>query len=296
MIEQTCPICSSGVASERVGQYKYKNHLFSGRELFQCGSCGLVFIGPMPTEVELNEYYQTVWLNDEPKTSNSSDVELVYKIQALERVKYLKREIGLFDGMSVLDVGSGFGYLYDAFKDAGCRKISFYATDPSPANLERLRNRGAESYENIKDIRKKDFDIACACSVLEHVNDPLSFLRTIAEYLKPKGYLFVDLPERDDEFKPIFEPHVAFYSRESLGRALDKAGYEVVHIAGFGLERSKIRLNGKTNLIMKIWNKIKDLSNSVGIKRDKVKELYEQYRFDEEGNDRWWIRVVARKK
>lgn len=301
-MELLCPACGDKKRVHYIGEYRHKTILFDKRQLSQCSSCKLIFVNPMPTASELSLYYKTVWLKDEAISSTSKDVEIVYQIQANERVKYLSRHLKLSENLKVLDVGSGFGYLYDAFKKTGLRGIAFYAVDANPDNLSRLKKKGIDAFPDLKEIKERKFDLVAICFVLEHINEPLKFMLSVLDYVKEGGYIFVDIPERDDTFKPILEPHVAVYTIESLTNLVNKLGLNVVHITGYGRERSKLisELNPAKNilamvhsLITRILHKTERLISKG--EENKIEYFYRYYKFDEEGSDRWWIRVILQK-
>lgn len=291
-----CPLCNVKTDVIHISKYKNENIIFDKKNLYQCQCCKIIFIHPMPTLDELDLYYKNDW-------QTSTDAEPTYQIQANERVKYLSRHIPLHGNMKVLDVGSGLGYLNDAFSNNGI-DIDFYATDPNPNNLQKLKIKGIKAFSDLKEISERDFDLVTVCFVLEHISLPVEFMHSIMEYVKNGGYIFIDLPERDDTFKPVFDPHVVFYSAESLTNLANKLGLEVVHMTGYGRERSKLinEFNSKRNilkllpaLVSKILKKANELIYAGDRMDKKIKDLYEYYKFDEEGYDRWWIRTISRK-
>ncbi|WAC04346.1 MAG: class I SAM-dependent methyltransferase [Methanoregula sp.] len=251
----------------------------------------------MPSKSDLDLYYKTVW-------TTSEDVGIVYKIQAEERVRYITRHIRLPGDAQILDVGSGHGLLYEAFKEQGFDQIAFFATDPSPENLERLKKRGISGFPDIASIGDRQFDLVTICYVLEHVPDPLPFLSDIISHVKPGGYVFIDLPERDDTFKSLLEPHVVVYTEKSLLALADKTGLSVIHQTGYGQLRDLlIAEQDGIKLVKDIRNFLSGAESRLFTalfpeKSDDFmrKKLFETYRFDEEGPDRWWIRSVMKKK
>lgn len=86
-------------------------------------------------------------------------------------------------------------------------------------------------------IREGPFDVVTALQVLEHVEDPVSFLEHIRRHLKKSGTLYLELPNLDDvllteyriqEYEDFYfrEPHLSYFTQDSLRRALKKAGFE----------------------------------------------------------------------
>jgi SAM-dependent methyltransferase len=199
--------------------------------------------------------------------------------------------------MKILDIGAGFGYLYNAFDKTDIKADSFYATDPSPDNLERLKAKGVNAFSSLAELNQRGFDLVTLCYVLEHINDPYQFMISVMDYVKDGGYVFIDLPERDDTFKPVLEPHVAVYTAESLKHLANKLGFKIIHLTGYGVKRSDLiaQTSAKRNLINRFENVFGRIANKIH-RRDDVQKLYKQYKFNEEGEGRWWIRAVLRKK
>jgi 2-polyprenyl-3-methyl-5-hydroxy-6-metoxy-1,4-benzoquinol methylase len=300
-----CPVCETIREVDLIGTYRNKNKLFSSKELYKCESCGIIFINTMPASDHLDTYYRDVWLNDENIISTSEDMEINYEIQAEERVKYLKRFIKNINNLKVLDIGSGYGYLYDSFNKMGFKDVRYFATDSNHENLASMAARGINAYKDLGEVAEKDFDLITLCFVLEHVSDPVGFLKDALKYLKKNGLLFIDLPERDDTFKAILEPHLLVFTTKSLNYLIAKLGLKNLDLTGYGIERSKLIEN--LTFKKKVLNKFVALVNRIKrieyklltfemIKKKKRSELYRLYKYNEEGRDRWWIRAIAVKE
>ncbi|MCK9580476.1 MAG: methyltransferase domain-containing protein [Methanoregula sp.] len=291
-----CPICGKKVPVLPVSPYRGKHQLFHNAELCQCSVCGLIFMQPMPSAADLENYYKTVW-------TTSDDVGIVYRIQAGERVRYITRHIDMAPDAEILDVGAGHGLLLEAFHKQGYGNIKFYATDPSPENLERMKLRGILAYPDINSLGNQQFDLITICFVLEHIPDPVLFLTGILNHVKPGGFVFLDLPERDDTFKPLLEPHVMVFTENSLIALAEKLGLSIMHMTGYGQTRERLIANEKrshfskliqnwyTGIISHIYPAL--FPDCADIFRHTM--LYDTYKFDEEGHGRWWIRTLFKK-
>ena len=143
---------------------------------------------------------------------------------------------GLRPGGKVLDVGCSAGYFVEAALDRG-----FDATglEPSTWLCERARERvGSErvlqgTFE-VTSLEGSSFDAVTMWDVLEHVPDPLSFLRRAWGVLRPGGVLLLNVPARDTWMArllgshwPLLLPeHLFYFSRRSLEIGLGTAGFE----------------------------------------------------------------------
>ena len=98
----------------------------------------------------------------------------------------------------LLDVGSGGGSLLDSFKGITSKQI---AVEPFENYHSSLKSRGIEVFENLKIINKNynnKIDFAFSIQVIEHVKNPVMFLKEIKKLLKFGGKLVVSTPNRND--------------------------------------------------------------------------------------------------
>jgi SAM-dependent methyltransferase len=289
-----CPVCESKIKTNYAGKYRGKSKLFSKHELRQCLECEVIFVFPLPTPAELDQYYKTVWLQDEDIISVSKEMEMIYQIQGDLRCDYLIRHHALSEGSKLLDVGSGHGYLFESIRKKGFENIDFFATDPSPICLQKLRSLGINTFDSLKEISEKNFDIVTLGQVLEHVPDPNTFLKSIVELVKDGGHIYIDVPDRDDTHKVLLEPHTLFYSKKSLLKLAKKLSLKMVHVTSFGVMRNNFIF--PQNLIHRFSCKVKSLLRRIlnkGSENDHLKKkLFDTYQFDREGDGGWWIRGI----
>ncbi|KAF8200393.1 3-demethylubiquinone-9 3-methyltransferase [Pholiota molesta] len=117
----------------------------------------------------------------------------------------------ILKGLDVLDVGCGGGLLSESLARMGANTLGIDASasniaiaslhaaaDPrlastpsSPSNLSYL-NAPAETLL----AESKQYDVVCSMEVLEHVDNPATFLSTCAQLVKPGGHLFLSTISR----------------------------------------------------------------------------------------------------
>ncbi|KAF8634559.1 hypothetical protein AX17_004149 [Amanita inopinata Kibby_2008] len=108
-------------------------------------------------------------------------------------------------GMHVLDVGCGGGLLSESLARLGAHTLGIDASqsniaiaqthasaDPKLSPFLSYLHAPAESL--LSDSNR--YDVVCSMEVLEHVDNPASFLTTCAELLKPGGHLFLSTISR----------------------------------------------------------------------------------------------------
>jgi 2-polyprenyl-3-methyl-5-hydroxy-6-metoxy-1,4-benzoquinol methylase len=154
----------------------------------------------------------------------------------------------------VLDVGTSTGYLAEALVERGCR-VTGIAIDPKAArqaeeHCERVIVGDVESLDLDEELDEGSFDVIIFGDVLEHLKDPLRTLRRCKAFLNPGGYVVASVPNiahgsvRLALMQGRFEyrssglldnTHLRFFTRESVERLFDDAGFEVT-----GLERTTL--------------------------------------------------------
>jgi SAM-dependent methyltransferase len=92
------------------------------------------------------------------------------------------------------------------------------------------------------------FDVVCAIQVMEHVKDPIAFLSTLGQYLKPGGIVYVEVPNLDEALLSVYEEssyrsfyfhdaHLFYLTRRSLLTVMQRAGFsgEVHYLQDYNL-------------------------------------------------------------
>ena len=105
-------------------------------------------------------------------------------------------------GLSVLDVGCGGGLLCEPLTRIGARVTGIDPGETSIAVARRHAEAGGLEIDyrvsNIESLVSKgvSFDVVCAMEVVEHVTEPVSFVRSCAACVKPGGLLVMSTLNR----------------------------------------------------------------------------------------------------
>lgn len=303
-----CPVCEEDINIAYASEYRAKNKPFLGKKLMRCATCDLLFVYPMPGQKELDDYYKNLWLTDESIMSTSSESEKAFKIQAEYRVEHLLKYVDPEKQNKFLDIGSGFGYYFDALirRSVGSE---YYAQDPNLQNQQRLKDKGIKVYSDINDLKEKDFDVVSAFCVLEHVPHPKMFIEIMKSTVKKNGIIFIDMPCRDDLFKRCLEPHLLFFSHKSLQYLIEKSGLKTIHLSEHGVSVSDVASHFRSgndfylsdgkplsikDVMRKIWFKLANMFLFSSIRDASERRLSGFYRYNQEGTGRWWIWALAK--
>jgi len=147
--------------------------------------------------------------------------------------------VQLFAGArSFLEIGAGAGGFLAHVREQH-PDIAYACIEPD----ENSRNARAElswlrQFEMFDDAPAGSFELVGLFHVLEHVLEPVSFLRSCAGLLSPNGRLIVEVPSLDDPLLSLYHlesyenfffqrQHPFYYSASSLKRLLESTGFVV---------------------------------------------------------------------
>ena len=140
-----------------------------------------------------------------------------------------------------LDVGSSTGILLKAIREKYRCKV--FGIEPGDAYREFSEKEEIPSVADLKELdrqHEKSFDLITMGHTLEHLPDPLSYLRTLKErWLKEGGHLLIEVPNLFGHTS--FElAHLTAFSPQTLRSMLLQAGYEISKLHSHGSPRSKL--------------------------------------------------------
>lgn len=151
-------------------------------------------------------------------------------------------------GKTVADIGSGAGSFLDHVAGIAGRIL---AVEPTQLYHDSLRDRGYAVYPYVADAAREEpasADFAVTFQVIEHVPDPVSFLKDISALLKPGAPLLIATPNRADILMTLLPDsfpsfyyrmvHRWYFNAASLRRVVEEGGYSVLEerfIHGYGM-------------------------------------------------------------
>lgn len=156
-------------------------------KIFKCLDTKYMFYYPFSTE------------GDEKYYSKMSEFEWYYHPSRWEHMK--AREI-ILPGSKVLEVGSGSGHFIKELNKMGVKATGLELNgngikEAKKIGVELLK----ETVQDHADNNKEGYDIVCSFQVLEHISQPLSFLKAKINCLKPGGKLIIGVPNNDSYIK-----------------------------------------------------------------------------------------------
>jgi SAM-dependent methyltransferase len=179
-----CPACTSG----DVG--KLSSPSVSGYYYYICKGCELVFSEPMKGAGK--EWYERSEWYDLPE-------------EVLENLRWYERTIihedFLFGKKRVLNVGCGRNIFLKKLKEMNCEVT---AVDISERVIEFTRNtlgikdaHVGDILEFMKHYGRGKFDVIVSFEVLEHLEDPGTFMRRLKDLMNEDGRTVLSVPNRE---------------------------------------------------------------------------------------------------
>jgi len=202
---------------------------------YLCRGCDTLFQHPLPTPEEMVNY------------ADSQYREGVYRDYVAARDlkhEHFRHRLLEFGGRfpppgRLLDLGCSCGYFLDVALDSGYDAYGVEFSEEAiaaaqPATRQRIRRA------NVNDAggdHPREYDVVTAFDILEHVEDPVTFLGEIEGTLAPGGGVVVSTPDTGHILRylmgarwPMLQPmqHTTLMSRLGLRIALERAGFQEV--------------------------------------------------------------------
>jgi ubiquinone/menaquinone biosynthesis C-methylase UbiE len=172
-------------------------------------------------------------------------------------------------GDDPIEIGSGLG---DYALEWAPHFTRFTATEADPGRLVALKER-LDGHDRV-DIRQmllptdeaNSYSGAVSYNVLEHIEDHVGALRSMARLVRPGGRIVLIVPAFPFAMSPvdIATGHVRRYTRKSMRAALAEAGLTIeqlryvnaLGLLGYYLATSVFRLTPKEGTMVKLYDRL----------------------------------------
>ncbi|MES2474546.1 MAG: class I SAM-dependent methyltransferase [Verrucomicrobiota bacterium] len=228
----------------------------------RCPSCGTQRL--LPRVLDSQEDASELYNNYDPPRPTEEELQDLAR-HCLERLA--RTGIEFKKGDRVLDVGCGNGRILEAIcsrfecighgVDADERRVSDAKASAKHATFE-TGLFDPTAYP-------QPFDIVISSAVIEHVYDPVDFIRQLARVVKPGGSLFLLTPNAASlnyrilrswwrELLSLGE-HIYLFTPESLGRCGERSGLTVAGTASdFDFATPSLNFGGIRPLLLSGWS------------------------------------------
>lgn len=237
-----CGLCAKPMAMAASGLYDNRLGTAGSYAFYECPECRLGQLWPRPDEASISEIYEKHYNSADSRAGRYS------RIRAAVYASPLYRFWMAIDGDPAFHSLAGKGRLLDVGCNEG-RSLAILAGNGFEAEGIEVNPKAAAvavdsgfnvhvgSLESFQAPGR--FDVAVLANVLEHMAEPSAALRHIRGLLAPGGRLFVSCPNGESWQRRLFGRnwvnwhvpfHLHFFSRSSLKRLLQDAGFKVVRI------------------------------------------------------------------
>lgn len=233
-----CAQCSADAPSRLLAVPDTKRQQADAFWLVQCRNCGLVYLNPRPTTIEMSGYYDGSYGPHAAAYSGTSEPTGSDDRYYRDRVEQLLRALPhWFRGNRLLDVGCGDGHWLHLM---GNREWRVAGVEPSPRASAFAREhygldvRTGELTEQA--FPAGSFDAVTFWHSLEHVHDPRAAMVAACRLLSPGGIVAVQVPNIDTVLFRFFGPrysmiqapfHLYHFSASTLASLLQNSGFQV---------------------------------------------------------------------
>lgn len=189
-----CPVCNSTAIHPLLD---VKDHSVSGETfaVWQCDDCTLRFTQDVPDETSIGPYYQSPDYISHSNTRKG----LVNQLYQEVRNYTLNQKARLIDHTTeekgrVLDLGAGTGAFLHTMKNRGWQTIGLEPDAGARAQAQQLYGLELGQLHDMDRLTENSFDAVTLWHVLEHVHQLNDTLDRIHKLLRPKGKLFIAVP------------------------------------------------------------------------------------------------------
>ena len=237
----SCPLCSAPPTR----QFAVTAHVYGddggGRAVFRCGECDVRYLHPGQSAEEEAKFYAAEFeAFMAERSASGAGWEGPERHVAANEPQRQRRMGHLADLIkprsSILEVGCSSGFMLYPLAAEGHACV---AIEPSGAFSDYVRSRGVPCFRGIDELRSKDsggrFDLILHYYVMEHVADPVGFLKSQLALLKPGGHVVFEVPNANDALTTVYAlpayerfiwvvSHRWYFTERSLARAMSMAG------------------------------------------------------------------------
>jgi 2-polyprenyl-3-methyl-5-hydroxy-6-metoxy-1,4-benzoquinol methylase len=217
-----------------------------GFHYVRCTKCGLVQMNPQPEPISVRERYGSTHGNDYLQYERANETAfLALQLKTLEDA-HLPHEQELFlrDGRKrFLDIGCATGALLEAMRERGW-DVSGVEISAQMAEYGRTNRNLAISTLPLEEnnFAENHFNVVHASHLIEHLNNPGTFVREVYRILDSGGLFLVTTPNiagiqaklSGGKWRSAIYDHLYLFSVRTLSALLRREGFFIEQIVTWG--------------------------------------------------------------
>jgi len=245
-----CPLC--GLESDQILAHELRRG--EGKVLY-CIDCDYGFLATNSI-ADTKAYYDNEYRKEYSHTSKASATspsemfEIYSRFQG-NRLSFIKPV--LTPNSKVLEVGAGAGQFLTHIKSDVKTSHAIELDKECCTFLENKIGIEADS-EFLENSRFADekYDVVCAFQVMEHVEDPIAFLKSLKKVTRPNGEIFIEVPNLRDALLSVWDVpshRKFFYHSAHLHYFTENILKKIAQNVGFNIENIEINYTQDYNLL-----------------------------------------------
>ena len=207
--------------------------------LCRCENCDFVFSKKVPGPTELEKYYDT----HEP-TSYFSPITVARYNELLDQFEPFRRT------GKILDIGAGYGFFLEVAKQRGWE---VYGTELTEETVKACSEKGMNMFKGeLPNIEFEDemFDVIVMIEVIEHVNNPKTYVEHARRMLRKGGMLYLTTPNFNsllryrlkENYNVIEYPnHLCYFTNRTLKKLFAEHRFTTKSISTTGISLTRLR-------------------------------------------------------
>lgn len=210
-----------------------KKELWAKKEKYtavKCLNCGLIWIDPLPTAEELNQFYTKYYQYRVNEVKLSEQRKVMYELDKNWLELFVKKG-------KLLDIGCSDGSFLSYFS----HNWEKYGVEIGIDAVEQAQKKGINVIEgSAKESLNfgEKFDCVMLRGTIEHFTDPLEAIKIVSKLINPGGYLFFTATPDADSFSAQlykekwnqFVPpaHLFYFSIKTLTLLVEKFHFKKI--------------------------------------------------------------------
>jgi 2-polyprenyl-3-methyl-5-hydroxy-6-metoxy-1,4-benzoquinol methylase len=250
-----CVLCGEKKAN-LVGKINYFN--LQEYNMLQCSTCGLVNADPLPDIETIKNGYSMLYSYEKSLETRKSILRGFGRSFRRGKVfarNYLKK-LNVKDDINILEIGAGNGYFSVGIKQHYPNaKITYieFLKDLVKFYDEHHKEESICGEFSSEIFKNRKFDIIIFRQLIEHLVDPLSFLKEVNKVLSKNGIVFLTLSSGRTDFWLINQKFIK--TNKSTNLIVNHFNYFLPETLDFLLKKAKFSKKIAFKYNLKAWKK-----------------------------------------
>jgi 2-polyprenyl-3-methyl-5-hydroxy-6-metoxy-1,4-benzoquinol methylase len=234
-----CRLCNSSKNEKIMESFDmHGRHINNEKDrfsLFRCSECECVFLAGVPINQNYYaKYYKEGYYENSGKGLMNWTLGYLMLLSRRRKEKIIIKQKKIKEKISILDVGCGDG---NFLANLNPGKFEINGVEINEEGRRLGLEKGVKVYEKIEKVEEgKRFDVITMWHVLEHIEKPQEFVKSLKGLLKDNGVLVFQIPNTDGlgfRFGKKFWFHLD--SPRHLTLCNKKSIKKLCKLTGFGL-------------------------------------------------------------